>query len=82
MVAEALASGTPVAGFARGGIPEIVDASCGRLVAAGDVQALAAAIPEAERLPRAAARRRAELVCSADRMVDRYETLFRSVACA
>ena len=76
VVAEALASGTPVAGFARGGIPEIVDDSCARLVAPGDVPALAIALLEAELLPRAAARKRAEDFCSAEVMADRYESLF------
>ena len=37
VVAEALACGTPVAAFARGGIPEIVDARAGRLAPADDV---------------------------------------------
>ena len=47
VVAEALACGTPVVAFARGGIPEVLDAQCGRLVQPNDVAAMAAAIPEA-----------------------------------
>ena len=77
VVAEALASGTPVVAFARGGIPEILDDGCGRLVPPGDVQAMAAAIPEAEGLSRMAARAKAETHCSAEVMVDGYERLYR-----
>jgi len=39
VAAESLACGTPVLGFARGGLPEVVDDSCARLVqcdASGD----------------------------------------------
>jgi glycosyltransferase involved in cell wall biosynthesis len=78
VVAEALACGTPVAAFARGGIPEIIDASSGVLVPADDVAGLAAAIPAAAALNRHDARARAEQVCSVDRMVDEYEELYRS----
>ncbi|SIR89997.1 glycosyltransferase family 4 protein [Williamsia sterculiae] len=72
VVAEALACGTPVAAFARGGIPEIITADCGRLAPAGDVSALTAALVDAGRLSRHAARRRAIEFCGADRMVERY----------
>jgi glycosyltransferase involved in cell wall biosynthesis len=67
-----------VAAFARGGIPEIIDASSGVLVPADDVAGLAAAIPAAAALNRHDARARAEQVCSVDRMVDEYEELYRS----
>lgn len=77
VVAEALASGTPVVAFARGGIPEVLDPLCGRLVPAGDAVAMAAAIPEVERLSRPAARARAETHCSAEVMVDSYEQMYR-----
>lgn len=78
VVAEALACGTPVAAFERGGIPEIVDDTCGRLAAADDVPALAKALLDAMTLSRSAARARAERVCAGDRMVDRYEQLYAS----
>lgn len=80
VVAEALACGTPVAGFARGATAEIVDEDCGRLVPADDVEALAAAIPHAKRLSRAAARRHAETHCSLDQMLDGYEDLYQALA--
>lgn len=80
VVAEALASGTPVAAFARGGVPEIVDSSCAVLVPGDDVRALAAAIPVAGRLDRAAARRRAQDHCSLEQMMDGYDVLFDDLA--
>lgn len=80
VVAEALACGTPVVAFARGGIPEVLTPACGRLVPAGDVAALAEAIPQAEQLSRTAARERARAHCSVETMVDRYEQLYESLA--
>jgi len=76
VVAEALSCGTPVVAFARGGIPEIVDADCGRLVAPGDASAMAAAIAEAVTLPRDRVRRRALQRCSASTMLARYVTIY------
>lgn len=72
VTAEAMASGTPVAAFARGGIPEILDASSGRLAAPDDVDALAGAALEAAELPRAAVRAKAEADCNHAVMVQRY----------
>jgi glycosyltransferase involved in cell wall biosynthesis len=80
VVAEALACGTPVVAFARGGIPETLTPECGRLVAPGDVGAMAEAVVEAEALPRAAARRRAVTHCSLATMIDRLEVLYREDA--
>ncbi|KQU36344.1 MULTISPECIES: glycosyltransferase [unclassified Rhodococcus (in: high G+C Gram-positive bacteria)] len=77
VVAEALACGTPVAAFRRGGIPEILDDTCGRMVPADDIDALAGAIGDAARLPRAHARARAERICSDATMVDSYLDLYR-----
>jgi glycosyltransferase involved in cell wall biosynthesis len=77
VVAEALACGVPVAAFARGAIPEILDATCGVLATPDDVASLAQAARSALMLDRAACRKRAEQMCDADRMVDRYEALYR-----
>jgi glycosyltransferase involved in cell wall biosynthesis len=79
VVAEALACGTPVAAFARGGIPEILDETCGVLCAADDVAGLAAAALSAIGLSRVACRARAEAVCDAERMVDAYERVYQEM---
>jgi glycosyltransferase involved in cell wall biosynthesis len=46
VAAEGLAEGTPVVVSDRGGLPEVVDASCGWQVPAGDVDAWAEALVE------------------------------------
>lgn len=80
VVAEALACGTPVVAFARGGVPEVLtDPSLGRLVDAGDVRAMSAAIPAAVALDRARVRRHAVRHLSHERMVDRYVGLYREL---
>ncbi|WP_458094381.1 glycosyltransferase [Roseomonas sp. WA12] len=76
VVAEALACGTPVAGFARGALPELTDAATGRLAPADDVGALARAIRAAASLSRADCRARAEAICDARVMVGAYEELY------
>ena len=76
VVAESLACGTPVAGFARGALPELVDDRHGRLVAPGDVPALAAGLLEAMTLDREAVRLHGVATCSVDVMVERYEQLY------
>lgn len=73
---EAMASGTPVAAFARGALPEIVDAATGRLAAPHDVDALAVAMREAAALDRRAPRRRVEAAFSLRAMVDAYEDVY------
>lgn len=79
VVPEALACGTPVAAFARGALPELLDESCGRLAAPDDVGDLARAAKEAATLSRAAGRTRALRTAGLDRMIDRYEALFEEV---
>ena len=73
---EGLACGTPVAAFARGALPDIVDASCGALARPDDVHGLATAITDCLGLDRRSCRDRAELRFDAERMVDRYEQIY------
>lgn len=77
VAAEALACGTPVAAFARGGLPEILTCTTGRLARPDDVAALAAAVPDVIRLSRRDARRRAVRHLSARTMLDAYEGVYR-----
>ena len=80
---EALACGTPVAAVGRGGLVEVLDATCSRVVAPDEgIDALAAAIDGARRLDRAAARRRAVEIGSVDRMVDQYVDAYRGLLAA
>lgn len=76
VVAEALACGTPVAGFARGALPELLDPATGVLATPADVDELAAAMIAAARLARPDCRARAVERFSAARMVDDYEEWF------
>ncbi|MFD5932469.1 glycosyltransferase [Streptomyces sp. NPDC060333] len=80
VVAEALACGTPVCGFDRGALSEILTPDCGLLAPPGDVDALAELIPRAVKLDRRAARRRAEEFCCLDRTADAYTSLYEEVA--
>ncbi len=79
VAAEALAAGTPVAGYRRGGVPEVVGTRGGILVEPGDVAALARAVAAAQRLDRHVVRRHAERTCSSQRMVDGYERVYDRV---
>lgn len=78
VAAESLACATPVAGFARGALPEIVDPRSGVLVPPDDVDALARAIPVVQALDRDDARRRAESFCTVQRMLDATKTCTRN----
>jgi glycosyltransferase involved in cell wall biosynthesis len=80
VAAEALACGTPVAGYARGGLPEVVGHRVGRLVAGDDVAGLAAALPRVVTLSRKAARAHAVAHCSLDAMVEHYLGLYADTA--
>ncbi|MEU5902035.1 MULTISPECIES: glycosyltransferase [Streptomyces] len=80
VVAEALACGTPVCGFDRGALAEILTPACGLLAPPGDVAALAALIPRVMELDRGEARRRAERFCSLGRTADAYTRLYEEVA--
>ncbi len=79
VAAEALACGTPVAGFARGAIAEVVDKTCGVLAAPGDASALAQAAMKAQMLDRGRCRLRAEHHCDAELMITVYERLYERI---
>ncbi len=79
VVAEALSCGTPVAAFARGAIPSLLDAQSGVLATPDDIASLADATRRAMMLDRSACRARAEAICGADAMIDGYEALYREM---
>lgn len=79
VVAEALACGTPVAGFARGALPEIIRPSVGRLAKPGHVGGLAVGIRRCFELNSEVCRRYAQERFSIDRMIDDYQSLYRSL---
>lgn len=76
VAAEAIACGTPVAAYARGGLPEVIHPRCGRLAPPGDTRLLAAAIQEARLLDRDVVRRHAVEELSLQRMVRGYEEVY------
>ncbi|CAA2099498.1 GDP-mannose-dependent alpha-(1-2)-phosphatidylinositol mannosyltransferase [Methylobacterium bullatum] len=78
VLAEFLACGTPVAAFARGAIPDILDETSGVLAQADDPVDLGRALSRAIRLDRHACRRRAEHLFDADTMTDRYEAMYHA----
>jgi glycosyltransferase involved in cell wall biosynthesis len=79
VVAEAMCCGTPVVAFARGGIPELVSAQAGLLVAPGDVLGMADAIPDAAQLPRTQVRHHGLAHCSSEAMVRAYLDLYHQL---
>lgn len=74
--AEAIASGTPVAAFARGGLRTVVAPAAGCLSTPGDVEALAVAIRQAAALPRDGVRAHAEAHLGLGVMGEGYEALY------
>lgn len=74
--AEAIACGTPVAAFDRGGLREVVGRDGGILAEPGDVRALAGAALSARELPRGRVRAHAEATLSLDRCGAAYELLY------
>lgn len=79
VVAESMSCGTPVAGFARGAVPELAGPRHARLVVPGDVGALAVALVEAMDLDRDEVRAHAVATCSVEAMIDGYENLYRAL---
>ena len=85
VAAEAMASGTPVLGLARGGLVEIVCPPGGIVVPVGaseaeTVAAAAEALDDVLALERAGVRRHAEQHCSLAVTIDRYVALFEELA--
>jgi len=76
---EALACGTPVAGFARGALPEVIDEGCGALARPDDVADLAARIAGAMAKDAGYCRERAERLFSLEAMTDRYLEAYRAI---
>jgi len=79
-VVESLALGTPVVGFRRGCLPELIDdGRTGLLVDPGDEDALAAAVTDAARLEPADCCRVAASRFTPGRMAERYLELYDEV---
>jgi glycosyltransferase involved in cell wall biosynthesis len=78
VMAEAFACGTPVIGFRRGSVPEIVREGMNGFVV-NDVAQAAAAVDQLPRIDRGAVRRDCETRFSCDRVVDAYERLYAEV---
>ena len=76
VVAEAMAAGAPVIATPRGSLPELVEPGVTGFLAESDEE-LSACVRRAGEIDRAACRRRAEALYSADRMVSDYEALYR-----
>ncbi|HET9615506.1 MAG TPA: glycosyltransferase, partial [Candidatus Limnocylindrales bacterium] len=78
VMVEALATGTPVIGFRRASVPEVIrDGVTGFVV--DDVDEMAAAIGRLGEIDRATCRREAETRFSVRRMVDDVEAMYRDV---
>lgn len=76
---EALACGTPVLGFGRGAVPEVVEDGVSGFVR-GDVDGLVAAAGRLGEIDRTACRRRVETRFSSDVVVDAYIAVYRTLA--
>lgn len=78
VMAEALACGTPVIGFRRGAVPEVVDHEVTGFVCDGESD-LDAAVQAVASVSRAACRRAAAMRFSRTALVDGYEALYQEL---
>jgi len=78
VMAEAMACGTPVIGFRRGAVPEVVThGETGFVV--DDIDQMVSAVTEVAAINRGAVRRRTEEHFSDDRICDEYLTVYRAI---
>jgi glycosyltransferase involved in cell wall biosynthesis len=81
VAAESQAAGTPVVGYRRGALPEVVeDGVTGALVDSGDVDAAARAVRAVLRLDRREIRRHAERTLGLDASVEAFDALSAELA--
>jgi len=78
VIAEALACGTPVIGFKRGAVDELIEHGTTGFVCQ-TIDDMIAAVYQVDRLDRAACRQLAEQRYSAHVIVEQYESLYRSL---
>lgn len=78
VMAEALACGTPVVGFARGAVPEVVHNGVTGFVC-GSVDAMVEAVARSGALSREACRRTAEARFSVESLVSSCESMYESM---
>ena len=78
VMAEAMACGTPVIGFRRGAVPEVVtDGETGFVV--DDVDEMTAAVAKVGAIDRGAVRQRAEDCFSDERICDAYLAVYQRI---
>ena len=78
--AEAQACGTPVVGFRRGALGEVIaDGRTGFLVPPGDLRAAAGAVARVAEISRPACREHAEVHLDLEQSLDAHERLYRQV---
>ena len=79
VIVEAMACGTPVIGFPKGSIPELIkDRKTGFIVE--DIQAMVEAIQKIQEIDRKDCRKWVEENFTIEKMVDRYEKIFLKIA--